>query len=107
VGNVTGSNAVNVFLGIGIAWSWAAIYHALKGNRFCVKPGNLAFSVTLFCSGAAVAITVLMLRRMKAVGGELGGPRKYKVPTAILFTFLWLFYLLMSSLEAYGYIKGF
>merc|ERR1712213_31935 len=27
VGNVTGSNAVNVFLGIGIAWSMAAIYH--------------------------------------------------------------------------------
>lgn len=27
VGNVTGSNAVNVFLGIGIAWSMAAFYH--------------------------------------------------------------------------------
>lgn len=27
VGNVTGSNAVNVFLGIGIAWTLAAIYH--------------------------------------------------------------------------------
>lgn len=27
VGNVTGSNAVNVFLGIGLAWTMAAIYH--------------------------------------------------------------------------------
>ena len=27
VGNVTGSNAVNVFLGIGIAWTMAAIFH--------------------------------------------------------------------------------
>merc|ERR1719220_1620733 len=26
VGNVTGSNAVNVFLGIGIAWTMAAVY---------------------------------------------------------------------------------
>ena len=42
VGNVTGSNAVNVFLGIGIAWTMAAIYHAAKGTPggFYVKPGR-------------------------------------------------------------------
>jgi len=40
VGNVTGSNAVNVFLGIGVAWSLAAIYHASKGKEFVVKPGK-------------------------------------------------------------------
>ncbi|VDM86068.1 unnamed protein product, partial [Strongylus vulgaris] len=33
IGNVTGSNAVNVFLGIGIAWSVAAIYHFFNGTR--------------------------------------------------------------------------
>merc|ERR1719259_1319918 len=40
VGNVTGSNAVNVFLGIGIAWSMAAIYWAAKGTPggFSVEP---------------------------------------------------------------------
>ncbi|PNF16987.1 hypothetical protein B7P43_G03147 [Cryptotermes secundus] len=40
VGNVTGSNAVNVFLGIGVAWSLAAIYHAIKGEKFLVEPGK-------------------------------------------------------------------
>jgi solute carrier family 8 (sodium/calcium exchanger) len=40
VGNVTGSNAVNVFLGIGIAWSIAAVHHALQGNTFKVDPGK-------------------------------------------------------------------
>ena len=40
VGNVTGSNAVNVFLGIGIAWSMAAIYWTAKGEQFLVKPGR-------------------------------------------------------------------
>lgn len=40
VGNVTGSNAVNVFLGIGVAWSIAAIYHAYHGNVFIVPPGK-------------------------------------------------------------------
>uniref|UniRef100_A0A6P7GAR2 Sodium/calcium exchanger 1-like n=1 Tax=Diabrotica virgifera virgifera TaxID=50390 RepID=A0A6P7GAR2_DIAVI len=40
VGNVTGSNAVNVFLGIGVAWSIAAIYHHVNGNVFHVDPGK-------------------------------------------------------------------
>lgn len=40
VGNVTGSNAVNVFLGIGVAWSIAAIYHAYHGKPFLVEPGK-------------------------------------------------------------------
>ena len=40
IGNVTGSNAVNVFLGIGIAWTMAAIYHNAKGNDFEVLPGK-------------------------------------------------------------------
>lgn len=40
VGNVTGSNAVNVFLGIGIAWTMAAVYHAAQGNRFEVPSGK-------------------------------------------------------------------
>ena len=40
IGNVTGSNAVNVFLGIGVAWSLAAIYHAYQGIVFKVNPGK-------------------------------------------------------------------
>lgn len=40
VGNVTGSNAVNVFLGIGIAWSIAAIYRAWHGEAFVVPVGK-------------------------------------------------------------------
>ncbi|XP_026296731.1 sodium/calcium exchanger 3 isoform X2 [Apis mellifera] len=107
VGNVTGSNAVNVFLGIGVAWSIAAIYHALHGDKFRVKPGNLAFCVTLFCTEACLVILVLLLRRTKSIGGELGGPFVPKVITSLILFFLWVFYLIMSILEAYGYIEGF
>ncbi|XP_067136415.1 sodium/calcium exchanger 3 isoform X2 [Centruroides vittatus] len=107
IGNVTGSNAVNVFLGIGIAWSIAAVVHYVRGDQFEVHPGSLAFSVTLFCCCAFIVCVILLLRRNKAVGGELGGPMKYKVPTAIFFVFLWVFYVLMSSLEAYDIIQGF
>lgn len=40
VGNVTGSNAVNVFLGIGIAWSLAAFYHKWHRRSFEVNAGK-------------------------------------------------------------------
>ena len=35
VGNVTGSNSVNVFLGLGLPWLLASVYYALNGHRFC------------------------------------------------------------------------
>lgn len=107
IGNVTGSNAVNVFLGIGVAWSLAAFVHWGRGSTFEVQPGNLAFSVTIFCVCALISCGVLLLRRNKACGGELGGPRRFKIPTTILFAGLWVFYVTMSALEAYGVIPGF
>ncbi|CAL8360642.1 unnamed protein product [Boreogadus saida] len=107
IGNVTGSNAVNVFLGIGVAWSIAAIYQNSQGREFRVDPGPLAFSVTLFTIFAFISVGVLMYRRRPDIGGELGGPRTAKVLTTMLFVSLWLLYILFSSLEAYCHIKGF
>ncbi|MEQ2288912.1 Sodium/calcium exchanger 1 [Ameca splendens] len=107
VGNVTGSNAVNVFLGIGLAWSVAAVYWEVKGKVFRVDPGSLAFSVTLFTIFAFFSMGVLMLRRRPSIGGELGGPRIPKILTSLLFFGLWFLYILFSSLEAYCHIQGF
>ncbi|XP_036402113.1 sodium/calcium exchanger 1-like isoform X1 [Megalops cyprinoides] len=107
IGNVTGSNAVNVFLGIGVAWSIAAIYHQAHGRSFRVDPGTLAFSVTLFTIFAFICVAVLMYRRRPEIGGELGGPRTSKAITSMLFVSLWLLYILFSSLEAYCHVKGF
>ncbi|XP_044162490.1 sodium/calcium exchanger 2 isoform X2 [Bufo gargarizans] len=107
IGNVTGSNAVNVFLGIGVAWSVAAIYWAIQGKDFVVNAGSLAFSVTLFTIFAFINIGVLLYRRRPHIGGELGGSRLSKTLTAILFLGLWFLYILFSSLEAYCHIKGF
>jgi len=106
VGNVTGSNAVNVFLGIGIAWTMAAIYHAVKGTPggFYVKPGSLGFSVTIFVIEALLAILILLIRRHPSIGGELGGPRPVKKLCTGFFFFFWIFYVLISAMEAYGTI---
>ncbi|XP_061607975.1 sodium/calcium exchanger 2a isoform X2 [Phyllopteryx taeniolatus] len=107
VGNVTGSNAVNVFLGIGVAWSLAAIYWEVKGQVFRVDVGSLAFSVTLFTIFAFFTMGVLMIRRRPSIGGELGGPRIPKILTSLILFGLWFLYVLFSSLEAYCHIKGF
>ncbi|KAM9148745.1 sodium/calcium exchanger 3 isoform 2-T2 [Pangshura tecta] len=107
IGNVTGSNAVNVFLGIGLAWSVAAIYWASQGQEFHVSAGTLAFSVTLFTIFAFVCISVLLYRRRPHLGGELGGPKGCRLATTLLFASLWLLYILFATLEAYCYIKGF
>jgi len=104
VGNVTGSNAVNVFLGIGIAWTMAAIYWEAQGLYFKVDPGSLGFSVTVFCIEAFLAILILVARRNPAVGGELGGPKAIKTVTSGIFVFFWVFYVLISALEAYKVI---
>jgi len=105
VGNVTGSNAVNVFLGIGIAWSMAAIYWEANGEQFKVPVGSLGFSVTVFCIEAALAIGILLARRHPAVGGELGGPKFFKTCSSAAFVFFWCFYVAISAMEAYGVIN--
>jgi len=105
VGNVTGSNAVNVFLGIGIAWTMAAIYWESQGESFIVPVGSLGFSVTVFCLEALCAILILLARRHPAVGGELGGPKIFKTISSSIFVFFWCFYVMISALEMYGVIE--
>ena len=108
IGNVTGSNAVNVFLGIGVAWTIASVYWRTQGKKFLVNPGSLAFSVTLFTVMALVCVAILMYRRHASVsGGELGGPRTAKLLTFFFFLTLWFVYILLSSLEAYCHVPGF
>eukprot|EP00063_Salmo_salar_P037348 XP_014012183.1 PREDICTED: sodium/calcium exchanger 1-like [Salmo salar] len=108
IGNVTGSNAVNVFLGIGVAWTIAAVFWRSKGQVFRVDPGSLAFSVTLFTVMACICVMILLYRRRASVaGGELGGPRTTKIITSLVFLFMWLIYILLSSLEAYCHVPGF
>ena len=106
MGNVNGSNAVNVFLGIGLPWAMSAWYHYFKNTKFKVQQGSLSFSVTLFCSFAAVAVIILLIKRLKVFGGgELGGPLKYRLISSFIFLLLWVVYLVLSGLENYCHIN--
>jgi len=120
--NVTGSNSVNVFLGLGLPWMIASIKWKLTGRNeewdrryamdedlaadvrsgpgmFVVKAGDLGFSVGVFAVGAFVCLCVLAVRR-QYLGGELGGARVPKVLTATLLVLIWCAYIVLSSWKA-------
>jgi len=102
IGNVTGSNSINVFMGIGLAWVLAAFKWELgeadagyakmlsfltddqranaaavakDGHAVFVTPaGTIWFNLMVFSVNAFFALQHLLQRRRK-FGGELGGPK--------------------------------
>lgn len=129
IGNITGSNSVNVFLGLGMPWLLGAMYWsqgwggdavtaewtarfieefpdivaANPGGAFIVAAGDLAFSVTIFCICALICLGTIVMRR-KVLGYELGGDPKTAKLTAFFFVALWLFYITMSILKSDGHL---
>jgi solute carrier family 8 (sodium/calcium exchanger) len=118
IGNVTGSNSVNVFLGLGLPWLMGAIYWAMASDDkllewklkyadtdvpkdypdggFAVIAGDLGFSVIVFSICACCTIGILVLRR-KVVGGELGGPQPGRSISSAVMVVLWFVYVALSS----------
>ncbi|KAF4731511.1 Sodium/calcium exchanger 2, partial [Perkinsus olseni] len=115
VGNVTGSNSVNVFLGLGLPWVIGSIYWKIQGatqewvarvgaeivaeypdGGFVVEAGDLSFSVLVFTICAFVCLAILVARRAK-YGGELGGPKNGKRISAGVLVLLWVAYITASS----------
>lgn len=117
VGNVTGSNSVNVFLGLGLPWTMGAFYWDSSGRTeewdrrfwkgstykelwgdtypnggFLVPAGSLSFSVTVFVVTAVTCIAILIWRRMR-YGGELGGPAFAQKRDAAILVGLWCTYV--------------
>ncbi|XP_070172877.1 sodium/calcium exchanger 2-like isoform X9 [Littorina saxatilis] len=104
IGNITGSNSVNVFLGLGLPWVIKTIHALIYGYTFKVKTDNLAQSVTIFGTAGTICIVCLLLRR-KIIGGELGGKTlSSKLVFAVFLFVLWLLYIILSSLKAYNKI---
>lgn len=103
VGNVTGSNSVNVFVGLGLPWVISAVYAQQHHQDYETPPGNLAFSVMLFLITSMICFALLLFRRFH-FGGELGGPYNSKVYSMVFLVFLWLIYVTFSTLKAYNLI---
>ena len=54
-----------------------------------------------------MGIAILMFRRYTSICGkaELGGPRVTKYASGLIMIALWMFYIIVSALENYGYEK--
>jgi len=98
--NVTGSNSVNVFLGLGIPWTLACLYHS--DNKLAYPAGDLVFSVFVFFGCAVYCLLLLCYRRSEWIGGELGGPIWFAWFTSISLAGAWVLYIVLSSLKAEG-----
>lgn len=65
IGNITGSNSVNVFLGLGLPWAIACTYWNGQGlGDYQVPAGDLAFSVFIFLMVALICFVILIGRRI-------------------------------------------
>lgn len=64
IGNVTGSNSVNVFLGLGLPWVIACSYFdANELGPYKVPAGEVAYSIFVFLIMAIICFIVLIVRR--------------------------------------------
>ncbi|GAB1604677.1 sodium/calcium exchanger 3-like [Argonauta hians] len=108
IGNINGSNAVNVFLGLGLPWFIASIYHYSNDSQFSFqgKTESLAFTVVLYTIFSALTMTLLILRRLHPIFGkaELGGPTIPKYISAGCTFLMWVLYILFSILQISGVI---
>ena len=109
VGNVTGSNSVNVFLGLGLPWVVAIIYELYviedsPTGTYRYPARGLDLSVLLFLICSLIGIAILVFRRI-VVKGELGGSPAGRKLSAIVFVGLWLFYISFASLYQLGFIN--
>jgi len=125
IGNVTGSNSINVFMGIGLAWSLAAFKWQIgepnekwtKGFSqltddakknvvdfldndptkavFITPAGSIWFNLMVFSLNAFCAVWHLAARRAK-YGGELGGPKKAQYFSAVFLIGQWFLYIIAS-----------
>jgi len=131
IGNVTGSNAVNVFLGLGLPYSisaiywvtvdpkspagleWKARYGGADGDNYLITDyydkGQVPFVVIAGNLGFNVMIFVILafcaiaflFLRRMTVGFELGGPAWSAKISACILFFFWIIYVVVSSLQEY------
>ena len=121
IGNVMGSNAVNVFLGLGLPWSVAAIYWQIVGaspewlervgedfphlpqiypaGGFVVPARDLCFAAGTFLLCAFVFVGMILSRRRR-FGYELGGEERMEA--GAVFFFMWLVFIFLSICEFHG-----
>jgi len=101
IGNITGSNSVNVFLGLGLPWVLATVYHAAGGTTYEQPKGTIATAVSVFVPEACLCLGLLVIREFDLGGnvGALGGTKMSRQLLACLFASLWFIFLAIAFMQ--------
>ncbi|RLM69947.1 magnesium/proton exchanger 1 [Panicum miliaceum] len=105
IANITCSNSVNIYVGIGVPWLIDTVYNffVYQEPLYIDNAAGLSFSLLVFFATSFGCITVLVLRRI-VLGAELGGPRLWAWATSVYFMALWVVFVVFSSLRVSGII---
>ncbi|KAK7277755.1 hypothetical protein RJT34_22771 [Clitoria ternatea] len=105
IANITCSNSVNIYVGIGVPWLIDTLYNfiAYREPLRIQNAGGLSFSLIVFFCTSVGCISVLVFRRI-IFGAELGGPRLWAWITCVFFMLLWIIFVTLSSLKVSGFI---
>ncbi|KAL6978387.1 hypothetical protein U1Q18_020055 [Sarracenia purpurea var. burkii] len=105
IANITCSNSVNIYVGIGIPWLIGTAYNfiAYREPLYIQNAEGLSFSLLVFFATSVGCIGVLIFRRL-TLGAELGGPRIWAWATSVYFMLLWVVFVVLSSLGVSGII---
>lgn len=105
IANITCSNSVNIYVGIGIPWLIDTAYNFFMYNEplRIQNAAGLSFSLLVFFCTSIGCIAVLVLRRL-TLKAELGGPRIWAWVTFVYFMLLWIIFVVLSSLRVSGII---
>ncbi|OIT33840.1 magnesiumproton exchanger [Nicotiana attenuata] len=107
IANITCSNSVNIYVGIGLPWLIDTLYNYIAYNeplriRECRRT-KFHFACFLLQTTSVGCIGVLVFRRL-TLGAELGGPKLWAWLTCVYFMLLWLVFVVPSSLKVSGVI---
>jgi hypothetical protein len=104
VGLASSASAASIFVGLGLPWTIATIYHLIKYDEaFYVgkfETADMAFSLAILGACTLISLVILALRR-RISGGEIGGPSRYFSGTILIL--LWVVFVATSNLNSYGY----
>ncbi|KAJ4849281.1 hypothetical protein Tsubulata_021554 [Turnera subulata] len=105
IANITCSNSVNIYVGIGIPWLIDTVYNFFAYNEplRIDNAAGLSFSLLVFFCTSIGCIVVLVFRRL-TLGAELGGPKIWAWVTSVYFMLLWIIFVVLSSLRVSGII---
>nr|XP_011458732.1 PREDICTED: magnesium/proton exchanger [Fragaria vesca subsp. vesca] len=105
IANITCSNSVNIYVGIGVPWLIDTAYNYIVYNEplRIENAAGLSFSLLVFFATSVGCIAVLVIRRL-TLGAELGGPKLWAWITFVFFMLLWITFVVLSSLKVSGII---